>query len=204
MRIGTSTIADFTYTMGPQQVILEKSVAEKDAGVIIDSKLSIETHMTEKIKKANATMGMIRSTFEYLDKKNFNTLFKVLVRPHLGYANQIWALFLKKHITSIENVQRRATKLIPGFRDLEYSERLTRLGLPTLAYRKMRGDMIELYKIMTGKYDTDATPNTVADPEGRGGALLSSDPGSATGIYQGDPETKPEDTTIKYLKKECA
>ena len=36
MRIGTSTIDDFTYTMGPQQVVFEKSVAEKDVGVIID------------------------------------------------------------------------------------------------------------------------------------------------------------------------
>ena len=55
MRIGTSTIDDFTYTMGPQQVglILEKSVAEKDVGVIIDSNLSFETHMTEKKSKCH-------------------------------------------------------------------------------------------------------------------------------------------------------
>ena len=169
MRIGTLTIDDFTYTMGPQQVILEKSVAEKDVGVIIDCNLSFEAHMTEKNKKANATMGMIRRTFEYLDERSFCTLFKALVRPHLEYANQIWATFLKKHITSIEKVQRRATKLIPGFRDLEYSERLTRVGLPTLAYRRMRGGMIELYKITTGKYDTvrDATPNIPRGPDQR-------------------------------------
>ena len=104
-------------------------------------------------------MGMTRRTFKYLDERSFCTLFKALVRPHLEYANQIWAPFLKKPITSIENVQLRANKLIPGCRDLEYSERLTRLGLPTLAYRSMRGDMIEFHKIMTGKYDTDATPN---------------------------------------------
>ena len=74
-------------------------------------------------------------------------------------------LLKKKHITSIENVQRRATKLISGFHDLEYSERLKRLAsLPTLAYRRMRGDMIELYKIMTGKYDSDATPNIPRGP----------------------------------------
>ena len=48
MRIGTSRIDDFTCTMGPQQVILEKSVAEKDVGVIIDLNLSYKAHMTEK------------------------------------------------------------------------------------------------------------------------------------------------------------
>jgi hypothetical protein len=60
---------------------------------------------------------------------------------------------LKKDIVAIENVQRRATKQIPNFRDLSYSERLQKLGLPTLTYRRHRGDMIELYKILTGKYD---------------------------------------------------
>ena len=91
MRIGTSTMDDFTYTLGPQQVVglLEKSVAEKDVGVIIDSNLSFKAHMTEKNEKANATMGMICRTFEYLDEKSFCTLFKALVRPHLEYANQI-------------------------------------------------------------------------------------------------------------------
>lgn len=60
---------------------------------------------------------------------------------------------LKKHVESIENVQRRATKQIPGLSDLSYEDRLRKLKLPTLAYRRSRGDMIEMYKILTGKYD---------------------------------------------------
>ena len=34
----------------------------------------------------------------------------------------------------LENVQRRATKLIPGYEELDYKERLKRLNLPTLSY----------------------------------------------------------------------
>jgi len=34
-----------------------------------------------------------------------------------------------------------------------YSERLKLCKLPTLHYRQIRGDMIELYKILLGKYD---------------------------------------------------
>ena len=76
--------------MGPQKVILKKSAVEKDVGIIIDSELSFEAHMSEKsLKKANVTMGMIRRTFEYLDECSFGTLFKALVRPLLEYANQI-------------------------------------------------------------------------------------------------------------------
>jgi len=38
-------------------------------------------------------------------------------------------------------------------------QRLQKLQLPTLKYRRLRGDMIELYKMVTGKYDTDASIN---------------------------------------------
>ena len=62
-----------------------------------------------------------------------------------------------KHITALENVQRRATKLIPGYKELDYKERLNRLYLPTLAYRLLRGDMIDIHKILTGIYDSTVT-----------------------------------------------
>ena len=56
-------------------------------------------------------------------------------------------------------VQKRATKLIPGLKNMVYSERLKLCKLPTLHYRQIRGDMIELYKILSGKYDVATTPH---------------------------------------------
>jgi len=38
---------------------------------------------------------------------------------------------------------------------LAYEDRLRYLKVPTLSYWRIRGDMIELYKIITGKYDSD-------------------------------------------------
>ena len=127
--------------------------SEKDIGVTIDSRLKFEEHMTSKINKANNIMGVIRRTFKTLDEYTFPRLFKALVRPHLEYANPVWSPQLKKDIIAVENVQRRATKQLPGLRDLSYSQRLQRLKLPTLAYRRMRGDIIECYKLLTGIYD---------------------------------------------------
>ena len=49
----------------------------------------------------------------------------------------------KKYIIAMENVQRRATNLVPGLNDLGYEDRLGRLDMPTLSYRRHRGDMIE-------------------------------------------------------------
>ena len=87
----------------------------------------------------------------------FTLLFKALVRPHLEYAQPVWSPCLKKHINLIEKVQRRSTKLIPGFKDLYYEERLRKLKLPTLRFRRLRGDMIEVYKILSGVYDKRVT-----------------------------------------------
>jgi len=49
----------------------------------------------------------------------------------------------------------RATQLIHELKGLPYSQRLERLKLPTLKYRRITGDMIQIYKILTGKYDKD-------------------------------------------------
>ena len=58
----------------------------------------------------------------------------------------VWSPNLQKHINMIENVQIRATKLADGLSHLDYPERLRKLELPTLVYRRARGDMIQLYK----------------------------------------------------------
>ena len=63
----------------------------------------------------------------------------------------------KKYINKIECVQKRATKQIPGFNNLSYPERLKKLKLPTITYRRIRGDMIETYKIINEKYDPEAS-----------------------------------------------
>jgi hypothetical protein len=123
----------------------------------MDTRLTFEDHMQEKVKKANRVLAVIRQSFTYLDDRTFTLLYKALVRPILEYCNQIWHPYLQKHTHLIENVQRRATKLIPGYRDLTYEERLRKLKIPTLAYRRIRGDMIETYKILNNKYDPTVT-----------------------------------------------
>ena len=53
------------------------------------------------------------------------------------------------------------TKLIPSLKKMEYEDRLRKLQLPTLKYRRLRGDMIELFKIVKGFYDKEATNGIV-------------------------------------------
>ena len=126
-------------------------------GVNIDSNLKFDQHIQTKVNKANQIVELIRRSFRYIDFKTFCLLFKALVRPHLEYAGCIWNLYLKKDIEAIENVQRRATKMLPYLKELPYDERLKRLKLPTLRLRRLRGDMIETYKTLNKIYDERVT-----------------------------------------------
>ncbi len=100
------------------------------------------------------SFSLLHRTFQYLDKPTFLLLYKAFVRSQLEYASSVWNPYLKKHLVALENVQRRATRLIPSMKHLEYPERLQTLNeLPTLAYRRTRGDIIEIYTILHNLYD---------------------------------------------------
>ena len=123
---------------------------EKDLGIIFDKKLSFSDHIQTKIKIANRNLGIIFKTFTYMDKEMFRTLYKSLVRPHLEYGSVIWSPRLKKDQIALENVQRRATKLLPALKNVTYKNRLLDLGIPTLEYRRVRADMVQMYKKFHG------------------------------------------------------
>ena len=125
---------------------LEHVFEEKDLGVYFDAELRFDEHISSKVNKANAMVGLIRRSFSFLDGELFKNLYTCFVRPHLEYAQTVWQPYLVKYKNMIENVQIRATKLVDGFSDLTYEERLKRLDLPTLVYRRERGDMIEIFK----------------------------------------------------------
>ena len=59
--------------------------------------------------------------------------------------------------------------MLPGFKTKTYEERLIALNLPTLRYRRLRGDMIMVYKILSGKHKRSLCPNlkTKAEATGR-------------------------------------
>ena len=149
------SIIQATYKMNDN--ILESKLELKDLGVIVDNHLTFSNHIAEKVNKANQIMGLIQRNFVFLDKCNFNLLLKSLVRPHMEYGNIVWSPFWKADINLIENVQRRATHFIPEINKLDYQERLEKLDLPTLAYRRFHGSIIETYKILHNLYDADCT-----------------------------------------------
>ena len=174
LTIGKS-LFNFDYTLpnmhDNSRTLLGHVAEAKDLGVVVDGNLSFDSHINTKINKANSILGIIRRSFVHLDQATLVMLYVALVRPHIEFANTIWHPYLKKHINAIEAVQRRATKLIYSLKNLPYNERLQYLGLPSLSYRRLRGDMIETYKIIHNLYDPRVSANILnkhSDPSTRG------------------------------------
>ena len=145
---------NMNYEMGG--TILSTTVIEKDLGVTMDANMKVSEQCRIAASKANQVLGMIRRNITYKDKSLIVPLYKAIVRPHLEYCIQAWSPYLRKDIDMLEKIQRRATKLIPGLRDLRYEERLKECGLTTLETRRLRGDQIEVFKILNGYENIDS------------------------------------------------
>ena len=143
------------YTMNNVQLI--NVDREKDLGVIISKDLKPSEQCTEIVKIANKLVGFIGRTFTFKSEKVILTLYNSLVRPHLEYCVQFWSPYYRKDIEKLERIQRRVTKMIPRLRNKPYEERLKELNLFSLTKRRLRGDLITVFKIFRGF--TNINPN---------------------------------------------
>lgn len=118
----------------------------RDLGVLVTETLDLQEHTRACVAKANRTLGILRRSFDHMDQNTLSWLFKALVRPHLEYCHSVTHPTTERDMSLLEGVQRRATKLITALRDLPYESRLRTLQLPSIKYRLLRGDLIEIYK----------------------------------------------------------
>ena len=134
---------------------LEAVAAEKDLGIYVDSDLKFRRQAAAAVSKASQVLAIVSRSFQLIDRTTLPLLFKSLVRPHLEYGNIVWGPFNRADQKLVERVQRRATKKVPDLRHLPYQERLRSLKLPSLYYRRRRGDMITVYQVLHGRLDLD-------------------------------------------------
>ena len=135
---------------------LEETEVEKDLGVYVDNKLSFHQHVNTAVNKATRILGVIKRTFTSRSKNIVKRLYTTLVRPTLEYGNAPRTTQYIGDMDKIENVQRRATKLCTDIKNLSYEERLRELRLPSMYYRRERGDMIQVFKILTKRDRVDS------------------------------------------------
>ena len=140
----------YDYYMVDQHTMCKMTATpqEKDIGVIFDNNLQFNSHITTTVNKCQQILSIIKRSFDFIDENIMTLLYSTLVRPIIEYSNVIWAPHLRKHINMMEAVQRRATRMVPNLKNLNYHERLKKLNLYSLAYRRRRGDLIQVFKLM--------------------------------------------------------
>ena len=127
----------------------------KDLGIYISENLKWNEHVNYLYKVASISSYQILKSFKTNTANILIKLFKIYVRPKLEYNTQIWSPYLKKNINKIESVQRNFTRLVCNRCNIpnnSYSDRLIKLGLKSLEYRRWEFDLVTLYKIINGEY----------------------------------------------------
>ena len=153
----------FQYSINGQT--LENTASVKDLGVTISQNLKFSQQCNEAANKANRMLGFINRNFTFKSKDIILPLYTSMVRPHLEYAVQFWDPYLIKDIQKLEKVQKRATKLIPNLRNKPYEERLKELNLFSLSKRRLRGKLIECFKMLKGYSNVEIDDLLTLAPE---------------------------------------
>ena len=130
---------------------------ERDLGVVIKADLKFSAQCVAAEQKAHKMLGYIKRVFRYRNKRTVLALYGAMVRPLLEYAAQFWSPTKRADVERLERVQARATKLVPSIRNKGYPRRLADLGLFTLEQRRLRGQLIETFKLLRGFTGLDPT-----------------------------------------------
>jgi len=120
----------------------------RDLGITVSSDLSPSLYITDIVRKAHQRANMI---FRCFLSRNIDLLVRAFITyvcPLLEYNSVVWSPSLKRDVILIEQVQRRFTKRLRGYRDLPYVERLKRLNLEMLETRRIKSDLVMCYKII--------------------------------------------------------
>jgi hypothetical protein len=130
--------------------VVKDSCSEKVLGITIDTSLCFKEHIFMCVKKAYYICNLISSNFKYANCDILIKLYKCYVRPVLEYGSVIYSPHNLYLIDTIERVQRRFTKNIPGLYNMNYCDRLRVCNIESLELRRIYSDLVMVYKILHG------------------------------------------------------
>ena len=144
------------YNYSMNGVPLENVGNFKDLGVVIDEKLTFNTHIDQLVSKCNRICGFIKRSvgFRAPSLVKFR-LYQSLCLSSLDYCSSVWSPHNVTSIKKIESVQRSMTKFILNSYDLSYVQRCTDLKLLPLSFRREINDLLFFFKCLHGSVKVD-------------------------------------------------
>jgi len=115
----------YQYRLGDEGI--ESSPAQKDLEVLVDEKLGVSRQCALAARQTNHILGCIKSSVASRLRELILPLCSTLMRPHQESCFQLWSPQHRKDVDVLEQVQRRATKMIEGLEHLPCEERLRRV-----------------------------------------------------------------------------
>ena len=100
---------------------------------------------------AMTVLSQISRAFHFRDRHVFLRLYTQYVRPHLDFATPAWSPWSLADMESLERVQKKAVGMISGLRGETYQQKLEELGMVSLEERRHQTDMLQVYKVLSGK-----------------------------------------------------
>ena len=154
MRFGGSGVMGEDYPVASGYFLgdteIERVLKHKDLGVVVDRSLKFHLHTDVTARKASGMANNLLRSTVCREMAFMVALFISHVRPLLDYCSPVWNLGYVADVKKLENVQRRWTKQIAGFEELDYGARLRRAGLYSIAGRRLRSDLVKVWKIFHG------------------------------------------------------
>ena len=152
--IGKKHLLHSLNTFSINSSILPNQNFAHDLGITISSDLKWEQHVNKIFQKATFVSYQITKSFKSKNIWIYVSLYKSYLRPILEYHSQIWSPHLNKDNDKLESVQSRFTKLVCNrcnIPNTSYQDRLYKLGMLSLKHRRIRFDLITLYKIINNQ-----------------------------------------------------
>jgi ribonuclease P/MRP protein subunit RPP40 len=106
-------------------------------------------------RTAQTVLGQLTRAFHYRDRHIFLRLYIQYVRPHLEFCVPAWSPWLDGDKDCLERVEKRALGMISGLAGRTYEDRLKELGIVALEERRHQMDMLQTFKILSGKEKVD-------------------------------------------------
>ncbi len=122
----------------------------KDIRIFLNARLNAKDNVVSAANEARRMMVNLKQSFAALIPSIFLPPYRIFIRPNLEYAIQASHLILSRDVEALEKVQKLALKFVKGLRHVQCEAALQQLRLFFLTHRRIRGDLISMFKITYG------------------------------------------------------